>query len=131
MTKEKKSDAKKTSTAKRKKTSKKTLKNDAKTIVIPPSCPFVPDENEQSIFAPDIKNTLDREKTCFIMMPFGSNEEYSRSNVESNYVFNHIICPALSKVEAEMGIKIKTIREVDRNIAGSITKNMYPIQIPW
>lgn len=124
MTEAKKTSVKKSSAAKSRNTTKKKPKNDVKTDSIPSSCPFVQGENEPPIFTPTMTNTLVNEKTCFIMMPFGSNEEYSRNNIESNYVFNHIICNALNKAEAEMGIKIKIIREVDRNIAGSITKNI-------
>lgn len=100
------------------------LKKGVKPDPVLSACPILSHENVQAIFPPKKPNNVEQEKTCFIMMPFGSNEEYSRDNVESNYVYNHIICPALEKVEAELGIKINTIREVDRNIAGSITKNI-------
>ena len=63
-------------------------------------------------------------KQCFVIMPFGSNNEYSRGNIESDYVFENIICPALEKFKQISKNDIYTIREVDRNIAGSITKNI-------
>ena len=61
---------------------------------------------------------------CFVMMPYGSNEEYKNGNKESNYIFNHIICPAINKFKEVTKKEIEIIREVDRNISGSITKSI-------
>lgn len=61
---------------------------------------------------------------CFVMMPFGTNNEYARGAVESNYIYDNIICPAIKKFEEEWDIKVEVNREVDKNISGSITKSI-------
>jgi len=58
---------------------------------------------------------------CFVMMPFGTNDEYTRGNIESNFVFKHIICPGIQSFQDKTGIVVEVDREVDRNVAGSIT----------
>ena len=61
---------------------------------------------------------------CFVMMPFGSNNEYVRKEDESNFVFENIICPAIERFKNELNIEVEVIREVDKNVSGSITKSI-------
>lgn len=62
--------------------------------------------------------------TCFVIMPYGSKGEYSRGVDESDYVYNHIICPAVNEFEKETKQKVKVIREVENPTTGSITRSM-------
>lgn len=61
---------------------------------------------------------------CFVIMPFGSNDEYARGNIESDYIYKYIICPGINKFEKEMNTEVCIVREVDRGIPGSITKSI-------
>ena len=61
---------------------------------------------------------------CFVMMPFGSNNEYKRANIESDYVYHNIIRKCIDRLEKETEITVETIRQVDKNIAGSITRSI-------
>jgi hypoxanthine phosphoribosyltransferase len=61
---------------------------------------------------------------CFVIMPFGSKDEYDRKNIESDYVFNNVICPSVEMSEKLLGKKIIVAREVDKNLSGSITKSI-------
>jgi len=57
-------------------------------------------------------------------MPFGSNNEYEKKNIESDYIYNHIICAAVDLVKQKMSKEIIVVREVDKNLSGSITKSI-------
>lgn len=61
---------------------------------------------------------------CFVMMPFGSNGEYTGGNEESDFVYDQIIVPAIRIVEEKLNLRIDDKREVDRNTSGSITKSI-------
>jgi|GEM_PF-5483131 len=39
---------------------------------------------------------------CFVMMPFGSQGEYERGIIESDFVYNYIICPSIEKFMLSM-----------------------------
>ena len=68
--------------------------------------------------------TKDGRLKCFVVMPFGSRSEYAKGELESNYVYKHIICPALDRCTKAIGTKIEMIREADKTSAGSITKSI-------
>lgn len=70
------------------------------------------------------KNCEQWDYKCFVIMPFGLKNEYSRGYIESNYIFNHIICPAVDIFENESGKKVKVFREVENPISGSVTRSM-------
>ena len=57
----------------------------------------------------------------FVLMPFGNNDEYQGGNLESNYVFDEIITPG---VRLALGEKCEIVREVDKNLPGSITDSI-------
>lgn len=61
---------------------------------------------------------------CFVMMPFGNNNEYSKGNIESDFVFNNIICPSIDRFRKKLGIEVDITREVDKNASGCITKSI-------
>lgn len=57
-------------------------------------------------------------KRVFVLMPFGSNNEYQGGNDESNFIYDEIIKPGvLSALSDDCSIE----REVDKNQPGSIT----------
>jgi hypoxanthine phosphoribosyltransferase len=65
----------------------------------------------------------------FVLMPYGANGEYGGGPVESDYVFNEIIEPAVTQADrllwpgvlAADHVEPRVIREVNRNESGSIT----------
>ena len=57
----------------------------------------------------------------FVIMPFGSNNEYRDGNSESEYVYANIIKPGIYGAFEGSSIKPKVRREVDKNLTGSIT----------
>jgi hypoxanthine phosphoribosyltransferase len=61
---------------------------------------------------------------CFVMMPFGSNNEYNRKEDESNFIFENIICPSIERFKIISNAEVEVIREVDKNVSGSITKSI-------
>ncbi|MDY6789866.1 MAG: hypothetical protein SWH54_01240 [Thermodesulfobacteriota bacterium] len=61
---------------------------------------------------------------CFVLMPFGSKDEYKRKNIESNYIYDNIICPSIDVVKQKLEVDIFVAREVDKNVSGSITKSI-------
>lgn len=69
-----------------------------------------------------IKKTI----SAFIIMPFGNSSEYRDGNKESNYVYNKIIIPGIERAfEKEKDkVELKIIREVDKNLTGSITSEI-------
>jgi hypothetical protein len=72
---------------------------------------FEKDDNPQNI-------------NCFVIMPFGSNNEYVRKKIESDYVYSNIICQSIKRFENELNVNVDITREVDKNISGSITKGI-------
>lgn len=56
----------------------------------------------------------------FVLMPFGNNDEYQGGNDESNYIYTEIIVPAVKLAIGDGNDEPEIIREVDRNIGGSI-----------
>ncbi|MFO7734018.1 MAG: hypothetical protein R6X21_10270 [Candidatus Aminicenantes bacterium] len=61
---------------------------------------------------------------CFVIMPFGSKNEYDKGEKESKFIFKYIICPALKAMEKSEKSPIEVIREVDKSTAGNITKSI-------
>lgn len=57
-------------------------------------------------------------------MPFGSNNEYSKGNIESDFIYNYIICKGIDRFGLATSNKINIIREVDKNTSGCITKSI-------
>jgi hypothetical protein len=66
----------------------------------------------------------DSKLKCFVIMPFGSRDEYDRGEKESNFIYKYIICPAIKSLEKAEKSIIEVIREVDKSAAGSITKSI-------
>lgn len=71
----------------------------------------------------------------FVLMPFGSNGEYSGGATESDYVYQEIIEPGVREAANQLSqfsnsespeqvVEPKIIREVDRNQPGSITASI-------
>lgn len=70
----------------------------------------------------------------FVVMPFGSNNEYSEGSTESDFVFKEIIEPgvleAAKLLKAQQSensndeVSIRINREVDKNQTGSITSSI-------
>lgn len=85
----------------------------------------------------DLERILKREGTMkvfetFVLMPFGTNNEYSGGTTESDYVYKEIIEPGVIEAANQLNqlssdespqsrVHPKIIREVDRNQTGSIT----------
>ncbi len=61
---------------------------------------------------------------AFVIMPFGNAGEYREGNAESNYIYNHIISPALESVLGREGKRPNIRREFDENLTGSITDDI-------
>ncbi len=57
----------------------------------------------------------------FVIMPFGSGDEYSGKVDEANFIFDEIIEPG---VKQALGDNQTVLREVDKNKAGLITKSI-------
>jgi hypoxanthine phosphoribosyltransferase len=83
----------------------------------PWNCPFANNETPLEI-APKEKGAY---LTCFVIMPFGNNNEYEGKNRESNYVYNEIIYPGVLEASKKRDCRPQIMREVDRSQAGSIT----------
>jgi hypoxanthine phosphoribosyltransferase len=66
--------------------------------------------------------------TCFTIMPSGLHGEYSQesqdSTKQSDFIYNHIILPAISASSTHLNRQIHPIREVDRALPGSITRRI-------
>ena len=59
---------------------------------------------------------------CFVLMPFGSKKEYVKGPQEADFIYKHIILPAIKKALA-IEINDRTVvREVDNSESGLITK---------
>ena len=82
----------------------------------------IPSQEVGRLYGSDPDSSSSDGLTCFVVMPFGSGNEYARGNKESDYVFQHIICPALTHFSEEIKRPIKTFREVDSGQPGSITR---------
>ena len=65
-----------------------------------------------------------KELTCFTIMPFGNQQEYSGGSDEANFVFEYIIQAGIKQAETELKIEILNKREVDKNKPGAITKSI-------
>jgi len=65
--------------------------------------------------------TVQPDFKTFVLMPFGSNNEYQGGNDESDYIYEEIIKPAVRLAVGDESVEPRIIREVDRNRAGSIT----------
>jgi hypoxanthine phosphoribosyltransferase len=72
---------------------------------------------------------------AFILMPFGTNNEYSEGSIESDYIYREIIEPGVKDActqlnqrrksdSADQNVYINIVREVDRNQTGSITSSI-------
>ncbi len=61
---------------------------------------------------------------CFVMMPFGSKGEYARGNIESDHIYENIICPAVDKIKEKLDVNVYIAREVDKNVSGPITRSI-------
>lgn len=61
---------------------------------------------------------------CFTIMPSGLHEEYQGGPEESEFVFSHVIERGLAEGSARIGAEIRSDREVDRRLSGSITKRL-------
>ncbi len=60
-------------------------------------------------------------RIAFIMMPSGNHEEYKGGRVESDFIYQDIICPALRRV---LGDDVEIIREIDNRSPGAITREL-------
>jgi hypoxanthine phosphoribosyltransferase len=69
------------------------------------------------------KNLIDK-LSCFVIMPYGSKNEYEKGILESDFVYNDIICPAIDLFKNKFKIEVDITREVDKNVAGSINKSI-------
>ncbi len=73
--------------------------------------------------------------STFVMMPFGSNDEYGGGSVESDFIYKEIIESGVKDAIKQLNIDFKDdwinfdissliTREVDKNQSGSITKSI-------
>jgi hypoxanthine phosphoribosyltransferase len=60
-------------------------------------------------------------KTAFVIMPSGNHEEYRGGVEESDFIYAHIICPALTYT---LGEDVTILREVDNRKSGAITREL-------
>lgn len=58
----------------------------------------------------------------FVIMPFGTHDEYKEKNKESNHIYESIIIPSIKSFENEYVVKHQ--REVDRKESGFINKKI-------
>lgn len=59
---------------------------------------------------------------CFVLMPYGSRNEYGKGKSEADFVYRHIIRPAAAKALDIEGNEDSIVREVDNGESGLITK---------
>lgn len=60
---------------------------------------------------------------CFVLMPFGSRDEYAKGRSEADFVYKKIIKPAVQKaLSIDDDQQGAIVREVDNNEPGVITK---------
>ena len=60
----------------------------------------------------------------FIIMPFGSKQEYSKGIIEAEYIYNEIIYKGVKLAFDSDLTNVHIKREVDKNKSGSITKSI-------
>lgn len=58
---------------------------------------------------------------CFVIMPFGSGDEYTGGEVESTYVFNEVIKPAVIEAIGQgKEESVEIVKEVEKHVPGNI-----------
>jgi hypoxanthine phosphoribosyltransferase len=62
-----------------------------------------------------------RSLKCFVIMPSGNKKEYAGDSEESDFVFRHIITPA---VREACGPNVDIIREADKSTPGAIDRSI-------
>jgi hypoxanthine phosphoribosyltransferase len=60
----------------------------------------------------------------FVLMPFGTKEEYQGGNAEAEYVYREIIEPGVNRAFAGTETNVSMVREVDKAQSGSITDSI-------
>jgi len=70
------------------------------------------------------KGVREKNRSVFVLMPYGSHHEYEGGIDEAEYVFNEIIRPGVRSALSTETQEPKIFREIDRMRSGSITDSL-------
>lgn len=84
------------------------------------------DHDDKTIFndGKDDKQIKPEKGKCVVIMPYGKRGEYSGGIIESRYIYECIIAPAVNDFATQKGMNLEPYMEFQNQNTGSITKSI-------